>query len=99
MSPRLPSRSSQTIARRMIGGMFTLAVVIMFALSGGMMWELGINYDGLAGSTITKIHPSTYLVFATFALLVIARRNPASFLARFITRYPGPLAFLIATML
>jgi hypothetical protein len=82
-----------------IGAMFTLAVVIMFALSGGIMWELGVNYDGLAGSTATKIHPSTYLVFATFALLVVARRNPASFLARFITRYPGPLAFLIATML
>jgi hypothetical protein len=83
----------------MIGSMFTLAVMIMFALSGGILWELGVNYDGLAGSTVTKIHPSTYLMFATFALLVIARRNPASFVARFVTRYPGALAFLVATML
>lgn len=76
--------------------MFTLAVLALFTLSGGVLWVLGVNYDGLTGSTATKIHPSTYLSFLTFGFLIVARRNPAAFVARFVTRYPGALVFLLA---
>jgi hypothetical protein len=90
---------SRTLPRRLVGALFTVAVVMLFVLSGGVLWELGINYDGLTGSTAAKIHPGTYLMIVTFALLVVARRNPAAFVATFVTRYPGALAFLIATVL
>ncbi|TGV52833.1 hypothetical protein EN792_077125, partial [Mesorhizobium sp. M00.F.Ca.ET.149.01.1.1] len=35
------------------------AVFLLFAVSGGLLWLLGYNYEGLQGSALTKIHPST----------------------------------------
>lgn len=84
---------------RVIAALLAATVVLMFTLSGGVLWELGVNYDGITGAVASKIHPATYLALATFGLLVLARRNPVSFIATFITRYPGALCFLIATIL
>jgi hypothetical protein len=39
-------------------------VVALFAVSGGMLWFVGYNYDGLQGTPLTKIHPFTYWLFA-----------------------------------
>src|SRR5215470_14675163 len=77
--------------------LFTATVAMMFTLSGGVLWQLGVNYDGITGSVASKIHPATYLGLATFGLFAVARRNPAGFVAMFITRYPGALCFLLAT--
>jgi hypothetical protein len=89
---------SPPTSRPAIAALFTLAVATMYVVSGGVLWVLGVNYDGLTGAIASKIHPATYLAFATFALLMVARRNPVAFLARFVTRYPGALAFLAATV-
>jgi hypothetical protein len=91
--------SSGTALHRLIASLFAVAVVALFYISGGLLWELGVNYDGLAGSIATKIHPATYLSVLTFALLLVARRNPAAFVVRFVTRYPGALALLLVTAL
>ena len=40
---------------------------MLLAVSGGLLWDLGYNYDGLQGSPLTKIHPFTYFVFAALA--------------------------------
>jgi hypothetical protein len=91
--------ASRPASRRVIAMLFTAIVVLMFTLSGGVLWELGVNYDGITGAIASKIHPATYLGLATFGLFVVARRNPASFVALFVTRYSGALCFLIATIL
>jgi hypothetical protein len=90
---------SGTAPQRLVASLFTVAVLALFFVSGGVLWELGMNYDGLAGATATKIHPATYLSVLTFALLAVARRNPAAFVIRFVTRYPGALALFLVTAL
>ncbi len=91
------SAAARPTSRRVVAMLFTAIVVMLFTLSGGVLWVLGVNYDGITGAAATKIHPATYLGIATFGLFAVARRNPAGFLAMFITRYPGALSFLLAT--
>jgi len=85
--------------RVVIATLFLVIVGLLFAVSGGLLWELHINYDGVTGAIASKIHPATYLAMLTLALLIVARRNPASYLVELITKHPGTLAFLLATML
>lgn len=44
-----------------------LAVVILFGLSGNMLYQAGIFYDSAGGNPLHKIHPSFYLLFAALA--------------------------------
>ena len=54
------------------------AVLVLFCVSGGMLWLVGYNYDGLAGSAATKIHPSTYMIVLVFCWSLIASGDPVS---------------------
>jgi hypothetical protein len=80
-----------------ISALLTGAVALLFTVSGGMLWELGLNYDGISGAMASKIHPATYSTVCAFTLFLVSRRNPASFLPKLIVYHPGSLAFLIAT--
>jgi hypothetical protein len=53
-----------------------VVTAMSFALSGGVLWVLGINYDGLTGSAAAKIHPATYLTFALLAWTALFSPNP-----------------------
>jgi hypothetical protein len=85
--------------RIVIANLFLVVVALLFAVSGGLLWVLGVNYDGVTGAIASKIHPATYLAMLTLALLIVTRRNPASYLVQLVTKYPGTLTFLLATML
>jgi hypothetical protein len=91
--------ASRSLAYSFIAALFALIVAMMFTLSGSILWDLGLNYSGLTGSAASKIHPATYLTFATLGLFILARRNPASFVVILITRYPGALVFMISIAL
>lgn len=93
------SPTSASLTGRLTAMLFILTVVMMFTLSGGVLWELGLNYSGITGAMASKIHPATYLAFVTLCLVIMARGNPASFVVTLITRHPGTLVFLIATVL
>ena len=82
-----------------MGALFALIVTMMLTLSGSVLWDLGLNYSGVTGAVASKIHPASYLAFITLGLLVIARRNPASFFVSLLTRHAGTLVFLSATAL
>lgn len=56
-----------------------LAVILLFAVSGGMLWYAGYNYDGLSGSAITKLHPGTYLAILLFLWRACAYGNPVAY--------------------
>lgn len=101
-----PRRSAQAAARgrgklahTAIGALFLVIVFLIFAVSSGMLGVLGINHAGVTGAMASKIHPATYLAFFTVALLMAARRNPASFLATLVTRQPGTLMFLLTILM
>ena len=96
---RINDRRSVRKPRAVIASLFLVVVTLLFAVSGGLLWDLHVNYDGVTGAIASKIHPATYLAAFTFALLVVARRNPASYLVQLITERPGTLTFLLATML
>lgn len=94
-----PARGSVQFAPAAIGGLFLVIVFLLFAVSSGVLGALGINHGGVTGAVASKIHPATYLAFFTLALLMVARRNPASFLAAVVTRQPGTLAFLLSILM
>ena len=96
---RVAPRVSRPLARTLVAALFLVLVLLLFAVSSGLLWNLGINYNGVTGAIASKIHPATYLAFATLGLLMLARRNPASFFVALVTKHPGTLAFLLATLL
>src|ERR1043165_7546390 len=99
MDFRLHHRPDVRRPRVVITSLSLVIVALLFAVSGGLLWSLGVNYDGVTGAIASKIHPATYLAMLTLAVLIVARRNPASYLVELITRHPGTLTFLLATLL
>ncbi|TPN76684.1 hypothetical protein FJ987_12280 [Mesorhizobium sp. CU2] len=67
----------------------TGAVLLLFAVSGGMLWLVGYNYDGLQGSALTKIHPSTYLLVLVFAWRSCTFGNPVGYVVHVTNRRPA----------
>lgn len=80
-------------------GFLLLFTVTVFAVSGGMLWKAGINYEGLAGNGPSKIHPSTYLACLFFAWTVLSSASIVGTLADTAERRPASLFLLAATCL
>ncbi|KRB23403.1 VpsF family polysaccharide biosynthesis protein [Mesorhizobium sp. Root172] len=64
-------------------------VALLFAISGGMLWLVGYNYDGLTGNPATKIHPSTYLLILVFAWRACTFGNPVGYMVAVADRRPA----------
>jgi hypothetical protein len=73
-----------------------LAVILLFGCSGGLLWFAGYNYNGLSGNPLTKIHPGTYLILATFLWNAVTSGNPVAYAARGAWRQPGSLLLFMA---
>lgn len=67
----------------------TAAVVMLFMVSGGMLWVVGYNYEGLTGGAISKIHPATYLVFLILVWRSCVYGNPIGFCVHLANQRPG----------
>ncbi|MER8467438.1 VpsF family polysaccharide biosynthesis protein [Mesorhizobium sp. M1396] len=65
------------------------AVAILFSVSGGMLWLVGYNYDGLFGNPATKIHPSTYLIVLLLAWRSCTFGNPVGYIVHVADRRPA----------
>ncbi|GLQ78985.1 hypothetical protein GCM10007881_25020 [Mesorhizobium huakuii] len=64
-------------------------VALLFAISGGMLWLVGYNYDGLTGNPATKIHTSTYLLVLVFAWRACTFGNPVGYMVAVADRRPA----------
>ncbi|MBN9221278.1 MAG: VpsF family polysaccharide biosynthesis protein [Mesorhizobium sp.] len=64
-------------------------VAVLFSVSGGMLWLVGYNYDGLIGNPATKIHPSTYLLVLLFAWRACTFGNPIGYMVSVADRRPA----------
>jgi hypothetical protein len=73
--------------------------VALMAVSGGMLWDLGYNYDGLTGSPLTKLHPFTYLIFAALAWRALQSGEPIAFARAKIARRPAASFLLVMAFL
>jgi hypothetical protein len=77
-----------------------LAVAILFGVSGGVLWYIGYNYDGVSGSPLTKIHPFSYLIFALALWRSMAFGNPIGYGALVASRKPAAaFLFVVASVL
>lgn len=76
----------------------TAAVLVLFCVSGGMLWLVGYNYDGLTGGAATKIHPSTYMIALVFAWSVIACGDPVSRSIHLANRRPATVLMLVVSI-
>src|ERR1041385_5649463 len=93
------ARGARQLGHAVIGELFPVVVLLLFAVSSGMLGALGINHGGITGSVVSKIHPVTYLSLFMVVLIMVACRNPASFFAALITRQPGTFIFLITILM
>ena len=96
--PSSISARSAPASSRVLSALVTLIVLLLFTVSGGMLWELGLNYDGITGAPASKIHPATYATVVAFALFVLARRNPASLVPKLASQRPGSVVFFFAAI-
>ncbi|MBZ9736573.1 VpsF family polysaccharide biosynthesis protein [Mesorhizobium sp. CA18] len=78
----------------------TIAVLLLFSVSGGMLWLAGYNYDGLQGSPLSKIHPSTYLFVLAFVWRSCIFGNPVGYVVHVTNRRPATMLMaVISTVL
>lgn len=73
-------------------------VMTMFGLSHLMLEELGIPYETPGGSSLTKIHPSTYLVVLASGLFFMLR-GPLAFTDEIIKRHKGTVVLIITWLM
>lgn len=78
-------------------GLF-VTVLVLFCVSGGMLWLVGYNYDGLTGAAATKIHPSTYMIVLLFGWSLIGCGDPVSRIIHLVSARPATLFMLLVTM-
>jgi hypothetical protein len=67
----------------------SLATLVLMAVSGGLLWDIGYNYDGLTGSPLTKIHPFTYFIFGALFWRALQSRDPIGYVEAALKRRPA----------
>jgi hypothetical protein len=102
MASFAPSLGAISAAQNPVRFGFSLAlvvlVVILFTLSGGVLWALGLNYEGLTGSAASKIHPFTYLVIFVVGCYALTARRVLSYFSQTVQRTPAGLLLVVAGM-
>jgi hypothetical protein len=74
-------------------------VVALLTVSGGLLWDLGYNYDGLTGNALTKLHPFTYMMFAALPWRALQSGAPIAYVRLKLTRCPAASwLFVFATL-
>lgn len=96
-SPRRSPRFAQI--GPLTGNGLVLAVLLLFGVSGGMLWTVGYNYDGLTGGAATKIHPSTYLIVLLFGWSLLVCGDPVRRFVHLASLRPAALVLGITAIL
>jgi hypothetical protein len=97
--PRAAERPVRVAAARRSATPIVIIVVMLFGLSGGSLWYLGYNYNGLSGNPVTKIHPATYLIVATFLWNAVKAGNPVAYAVQSAWHRPGSFFLLVAMLI
>lgn len=72
-----------------------LLLLVLFLLSGGVLWHLGVNYDGFAGSAAAKIHPASTLAPLCLLWVMVSSGDPVGFTLRSARDAPASLLLLV----
>ena len=76
-----------------------VGALVVLCVSGGLLWLVGYNYDGLTGSPATKLHPFTYFIFLALACRIFGSGAPLVWLETKMARRPAALGLLATTAL
>ena len=74
-----------------------LALVASFCLSSMTLAAIGINYDGVGGNALFKIHPANWLFALALAANLVEQPRPAAYLRRLPRAFPGVTLFALMT--
>ncbi len=77
----MPDDAAEPRARRVAWYLLVASVVMYMVLSGPVLFMLGMPYATLGGPTISKIHPGTYAMLASWLLGLASWGNPVGVLA------------------
>ncbi len=80
------------------GLLMLLITFVVIGVSGGMLWLVGYNYDGLTGGVVTKLHPSTFLIFAAFLFRAVSAGNPVRYAVEGAWSRPGSFFLILAAL-
>lgn len=101
-SPQLPSSAwpiqAQHVRQRTHGPSAAPAILlllVLFLLSGGVLWHLGVNYDGFSGSAAAKVHPASYLAPLCLLWVMVSSGDPVGFTVRTARDAPASLLLLV----
>ncbi len=72
-----------------------LLLLVLFLLSGGVLWHLGVNYDGMTGGAAAKVHPASYLAPLCLVWVMLASGDPVGFMVRTARDAPASLLLLV----
>ena len=75
-----------------------IILMMLFGVSGGLLWQVHYNYDANTGSAWDKIHPSSFLILATFLWNAVSFGNPVGYALRAAWLRPGSLLLLLAAV-
>ncbi|MEE7456852.1 hypothetical protein MPAR168_00385 [Methylorubrum populi] len=70
--------------------------LVLFLLSGGVLWHLGINYEGVTSSPATKIHPASTLAALFLLWALISSGDPVGLCLRLAKEAPASLLLLVS---
>lgn len=85
-----------TKSRRASALPVVVLTLVLFLLSGGVLWHLGINYEGVTGSPATKIHPASTLAALFLLWALISSGDPVGLCLRFAQEAPASLLLLVS---
>jgi hypothetical protein len=88
-SARCPVRSGYSFP-------LVLVVICLFGVSGGLLWMLGLNYEGITGSAASKIHPFTYLMIIVFGWRILRSGHIVDYCIGTIERTPASVLLIVA---
>lgn len=97
LSSSAPRAFAKTDALTSLG--LAISVVLLFGVSGGMLWLLGYNYDGITGSAFTKIHPFSYLIVILVARQALMAGNPVTYGVKLVNLRPASAVLALVSLL
>ena len=97
--PRTGARPRPGVLVRAEAAAFVLWVLALVGISGGLLWALGINYDGISGSAPSKIHPATYLAVVLVGWTLMSAGNPVIPVAQALNRRPASVLLALCGVL
>ncbi|MCJ2086878.1 VpsF family polysaccharide biosynthesis protein [Methylobacterium sp. E-005] len=84
---------------RLESHLLVLWAAVLVGVSGGVLWVVGLNYDGLTGSAASKIHPATYLAVVLAGWMLLRAGNPVRPVAQALIHRPASVLVTISGVL